>query len=428
MPKIARMSSRAMSVGALLLLALPARAQAAPDLELRVNAALERARDALRHHLRREDDSRLALVCLAAAHDGLDMEDRTFRAAVSRLVRAKIRDTYGLSLRLMVAAHVADLPNRAGLARRDLGRLLEHQSSDGGFGYHPSPATWDLSNTQYAALGLRAAAHLQQRVPAESWDKLLRRTLEHQREDGGFAYSGKMSPTVSMTVAGIAIVEICRRHLELDAELQAWSARAAASGWRWVELQEKRMFGLESAHSLYAFYGIERAAVLSRVDTIGDVDWFACGAEAILPLQRRDGGFVALQHRSANERRSRGGSAIDTAFAVLFLRRSFRADLGAPTDGPVTPGPSRGCRELAADADEAGVRAAVAYELARGRTAIPDLLAAMRRGHEPARRAAALALMRLSGEDFGYHPARTAEQNAEALRRAERWWLANRAR
>src|SRR4029450_10455324 len=93
----------------------------------------------------------------------------------------------------------------------------------------PSP---DLSNTQYAVLGLRAADHAGVEVPAEAWSRALAATLALQesaveieipRRDGrtgteegetaGFRYRGDREITASMTSAGCAIVSVCRTAL-----------------------------------------------------------------------------------------------------------------------------------------------------------------------------------------------------------------------
>ena len=47
----------------------------------------------------------------------------------------------------------------------------------------------------------------------------------------------------------------------------------------------------------------------------------------------------------------------------------------------------------------------------------------MRSGIVAQRRVAALALLRLSEQDFGYEPYRRPEESANAIKAAERWWL-----
>ena len=62
----------------------------------------------------------------------------------------------------------------------------------------------------------------------------------------------------------------------------------------------------------------------------------------------------------------------------------------------------------------------------RGKAAMPEVLAALRSEVGPQRRAAAAALATIAGESFGYDPAKDAEQNRDAVRAAELWYLRNR--
>ncbi|MEO6595117.1 MAG: hypothetical protein ABIP94_10235 [Planctomycetota bacterium] len=54
----------------------------------------------------------LALLLLAATHDGVDAADPTFAAAAKRLAKANANDTYDLALRLMVLEVVPTVPGR----------------------------------------------------------------------------------------------------------------------------------------------------------------------------------------------------------------------------------------------------------------------------------------------------------------------------
>ena len=62
----------------------------------------------------------------------------------------------------------------------------------------------------------------------------------------------------------------------------------------------------------------------------------------------------------------------------------------------------------------------------RGKAALPDVLQALRSEIEPQRRAAAKALSAIAGEAFGYDAARDAEQNRDAIKKAELWHLRHR--
>jgi hypothetical protein len=74
-----------------------------------------------------------------------------------------------------------------------------------------------------------------------------------------------------------------------------------------------------ATHDLYFFWSLERVGVIYGLDKIGKTDWYAFGADWLLPEQRADGSW-----------RGRYGPDVDTAFALLFLARSNLArDLSA---------------------------------------------------------------------------------------------------
>jgi hypothetical protein len=56
---------------------------------------------------------------------------------------------------------------------------------------------------------------------------------------------------------------------------------------------------------------MERAGILARCRFMGDRDWYLEGAEWLLKQQRSDGSW-----------RQEEDPQLDTAFAVLFLKRS----------------------------------------------------------------------------------------------------------
>jgi hypothetical protein len=394
----------------------------AGGFEARVAAALERARPALIRDLERVDGDALALVCLAARHHGMGIDDEAFGQALAKLARRPMVSTYGLSLRLMLLADCPDVPQHGELLPRDATALLDRRGGGGGFSYGSADGWWDLSNTQYAALGLRAAASLGFAVPRGVWRALLAEVMRGQKSDGGFSYrpdQGRSSAYSSMTVAGIAVLEICRQQIELDNALAADVGRAIDAGWKWMGEHKADIGDRSVRSSLYFHYGLERAAILSQRDDVDGVDWYRVGAEMLIGMQKRSGGFLGRsESRSKYSADGSRGNPIDTAFAVLFLKRKFARVLG-----PTTQTASWLSLALPAQATDTEIDLAADAEVRRGLHAVPDLLRAMRSEHRSRRTAAAKALLRLSGRSFDYHPARTVEQNGDGLRQAERWWL-----
>ena len=218
-------------------------------LEERINASLERARPALLEYLRKARSGELALVCLAAVHDGMDRDEQDFRRALSRLAKARLSGTYETSIRLMVLANFQDMEDREEIAAADAKALIDRQTGSGGFSYGFSDDSWDLSNTQYAALGLRAAASMYQTVPETVWRNLLHCVAEAQKENGGFCYvvqSPAAMATASMTVAGIAVLEICLQQLELEDREEARMREAIDRAWQWMA-ENKETIGREES-------------------------------------------------------------------------------------------------------------------------------------------------------------------------------------
>lgn len=391
------------------------------SLRVQVDRALDKARPVLEAQAKQAQQGQLALVCLAMAHHGFTLDDKVFAESIARLARSKLDQTYELSLRLMVMAQVREYPARLQAAKADSTELLLHQA-DGGFTYHRAgdAKKWDLSNTQYAALGLRAAVSLGVKIPSRRWVALARGTLGMRQYRSGFGYRpGGKDPTPSMTVAGIAVLQICYQHLNHISKTRQRIPGALRQAWEYVDKNRRTIgAGPDSMRNFYYHYGIERAAILSDKEKIGEVDWYAAGARMLLKHQI-PGGSWGLQ--VSGRPRSKGpvkGDVINTSFAVLFLRRRFQKTLTGPTtpDGALT-------RDLPAQSGDAAVAATVAREVARGYHAVPDLILAMRSPILVRRKVVAKALPRITGRFLSYSPYRSLKESEAVIREAEAWWL-----
>lgn len=412
-----------LAAGALLLAAVPVRAQDTLDADVR--HALDSARPALLAHLREvTGDARpgeLALVLLAAIHDGVAEDDEAFAKAVERLHQANPEQTYDLALRLLVLEALPSFPDREKLAAADTRELLKHRDRKGGFGYENGGGGQDLSNTQYGALGLRAGKSLGADVDRSVWSKLAKTVGDQQETYGGFGYSGRvvgLEAYASMTAAGIAVLAICRQHLggaqkELDQRI--------ARGWQWFDRNAATVGSPSERWSFYFHYGLERAAILTDVVSVDGEDWYRKGARMLVQQQLPGGGWRSLADGYQGSSLGAGrGDGVPTAFAILFLRRKFQKDVV-----PITPHVVRlvnlGPRSPQKDVE------ACAQQLAQlGIAAVPDVLQALRSEIEPQRQAAAKALLAIAGESFDYDPARDAAGNRDAVRRAELWYLRHR--
>jgi hypothetical protein len=382
---------------------------------------LEHLRAAAQGHTRIGE---LALLLLAAIHDGVDRDDPVIVAAAKRLANADAAQTYDLALRLMVLEALPTIPDRLDLAHRDAKELLRHRDR-GGFTYQTNGNRWDLSNTQYAALGLRAAKSLGVPIAVSVWADMAREIGGQQDNYGGWAYQARnrgFDPGgyASMTAAGIAVLAICRQAIEGDHGRDAELDKKISRGWGWFARNLNTIGSTTERWSFYFHYGLERAAILTDITTIGEVDWYAKGALMFVDAQLPGGGWVSKADGNAPAHRGGSGNSVATAFAVLFLRRKFQKVLGPVTPRPVmlaAVGPTSGQKDI---------ESCTAELVRRGVGAMPDVLKALRCEVEPRRRAACTALLAIAGEVFGYDPALDEEQNRDALRKAELWYLRNR--
>ncbi len=242
-----------------------------------------------------------------------------FPAALARLPERDPTDTYAMSCALLGLVALGGRERAGGEAsaariERIAMRLLAAQNRTGCFGY---PAGEDLSNTQYAALGLHAAARGGVVLPTELWRNLAYGVLAYQNEDGGFGYTSSSSSTGSMTAAGVGTLAICIAGAgsrgELGAELEERARLAIQTGTAWLarEFAVDENPGAGAGWHYYWLYGLERCGALTAQAKIGEHDWYLEGARQIVGDQREDGSWE--------------GDAITTCFALLFLRRATHA-------------------------------------------------------------------------------------------------------
>ncbi len=342
---LARFVTAASFVGAFIAAQDPASEPAADavPLVLRVNDAVDRgaqflfAQQAEDGSWRKDDrvhpTGRTALTLLALVHAGFPQSEPHVKSGLDWLLaqlRARrettaggagaagpYRSTYETGITLML---LHDLGNDARFAPEmapladwlcavfDEGQLL--------WGYPDS--TRDLSNTQYAILGLRAAerSNVRPKDVKETLAKALRGVLRLQQKDGGFAYQPGKFATASMTVAGLAVARYIEEALKTVGSAQkdlhaAESATPRAQAWLDEHFSVKTNpagRALENTANVpYYLYGLERYAAFYGLKEIAGHDWYAEGAAHLLDLQQDDGSFGNLE---------------ETCFAILFLRKA----------------------------------------------------------------------------------------------------------
>jgi hypothetical protein len=206
-------------------------------------------------------------------------------------------------------------------------------------------ARYDLSNTQYAMLGLWAASRCGFTIPSEVWLEILDWALSYQERTGpsvkllgnevdgdyrvvwsedartrGFRYRpAPESPrqTGAMTTAGLTVLAICQdelwssRRFTPDARMRTRKGIRDALAWLQENFTVTENPGEQrGAWHHYYLYGLERAGILSRSRFVGRYDWYLEGANHLLAHQDGAGSWTSSDQLT------------DTCFAVLFLRRS----------------------------------------------------------------------------------------------------------
>lgn len=301
-----------------LLLSLPALGQE-PSYVLRerINQAIDRGVDWLLEHEERGalrfqpgDDGHLTLALYTLLKSGVRHDHPLVLDAFERLRR--LGGTYQAAC-LLLALTTGRPEGWREWMQDVVDEMVRWQGRAGAWGY---PTGEDLSNTQYAALGLYAAARAGARVPMETWEELADAVHDYRVRDGGYPYRRGGHSYGSMTAAGVGTLAICRDRLsyggDLSRELAAVLDEDVRTGLEWLA----RHFSvtenpLGANWHYYYLYGLERVGALCAVDRIGAHAWYVEGAEFLVEEQGADGSW--------NEENRALSS---TCFALLFLHRA----------------------------------------------------------------------------------------------------------
>ncbi len=190
----------------------------------------------------------------------------------------------------------------------------------------------DNSNSQYAALGLRACFDANIKLPAEALHLARKWWVESQYPDEGdgakagknsvnsggdttkiqgWSYKkpgdeGQKAPTHTMTAGGVGATVIIEYMLGRDFKKDA----VTRAGVNW--LGKNYTIG----GGLYYMYGLERAGMLYDTPKFGDHDWYMEGAKILVNSQNADGSW------GKNDKPEK--DTWDTCFAILFLKKATR--------------------------------------------------------------------------------------------------------
>jgi hypothetical protein len=285
---------------------------------------------------------------------GLPADHPALLSAMAWLGKERPTRTYDVGCTLMALAEFGSPESKPLIASltaslvRSMGGGPNFAPGEWGYpGTHGNPAAIhaDLSNSQYALLGLRAAAKAGEKIPASVWTTVIEWLSDRQESYGGFGYTKGARATASMTAAGSGCLLIAAHELERVTKAEdpgVVRARAAAKrGAGWIKDHWSVQQNVEGAFVpgktydrwlYYWLYGLERVGSLSGERLIGDHDWYQEGAAEIVRHQNGDGHWNIGGYSDHDS---------DTCFALLFLRRG---------SGTTQPAPRAGAHAGAADA------------------------------------------------------------------------------
>jgi uncharacterized protein DUF4159 len=260
-----------------------------------------------------------ALCALSLLRAGAPRDDPAIRRALGLLLRTPDSRTYAVGLKCQVLA-AADARKHAAALRRSATWLVRTQLENGMWGYGPS-GRGDNSNTQFALLGLHAAAGAGVRVPKETWTRAAAPYAKCQVPDGGWDYNSGTRSYGSMTAAGVAGLFICGHRLNVGGAKifvrggypgcgRYQQSQALAGGLEWLKVHFSVLQnpGRGGSWLHYYLYALERVGMIAGIRAFGAHDWYRQGAEMLV----------------ATERNGRWGSHDTTAFALLFLTKGNR--------------------------------------------------------------------------------------------------------
>jgi hypothetical protein len=183
-------------------------------------------------------------------------------------------------------------------------------------------AVGDNSNSQYAAMGLRACVLAGCEIEKEVSEKAVAWWEKCQLEDGSWNYCfqgviKKDEPGYgSMTAGGVASLVIFKRVLSQDYK----GHKAVKAGMDWLGrnftvTDNPKEPGSPKRWLFYYLYALERVGDLYGTEKIGSHAWYETGAEELLRTQSGGGMWTGPV---------RDFHIADTCFAILFLRRATK--------------------------------------------------------------------------------------------------------
>ena len=262
-----------------------------------------------------------ALAVYALLSSGVDPHHPAILRAIDYLSCEPSDKTYSAACELMALAAMNDDRYLEQIEER-AEDLISWQMPNGQWAY-PAGA-WDLSCTQFAALGLRAAALAGVEIPPKVWYDAIQGALLCQqkvkRTTGispvGFSYRPAGVYSGSMATAGITVLAIAREQLGENIKngpsVKVERALPQAMEWMAQNFVVHENPNRTYSHVYYWLYGVERVGALMDIDTIGGFDWYERGAANLIARQGNKGQWADPWDKVD----------VPTSFALLFLKKA----------------------------------------------------------------------------------------------------------
>jgi hypothetical protein len=307
-----------------------------------------------------------ALILYTLVHSGLPLQDETVQRLLGRVVAAPFHRTYQIALTSAALAAIDPVKYQGKLAQCAQ-YLVDWQCDNGqwtyGDKYEPEakapppgdganqtiatikikrlkklgPLVGDNSNSQYAALGLKACSTAGCEIDAPTLTRAIEWWEKAQQKDGAWSYHGdgildpKTGTYGSMTAGGVSSLIMLKRMKNSDPKVAPSITRGMA--WLAANFSVEQIPGVPPGMEHwrhYYLYAMERAGDLYPTDKFGKHAWYAIGATHLVKTQRSDGTWIGTDSRMV---------IADTCFALLFLERVARR---APVaTGGKNPAPSK---------------------------------------------------------------------------------------
>ncbi len=283
------------------------------------------------HESERFPGGQTALAVYALLKSGVSPRDQAVQRGVAYLRARPPLHTYTAGCTLLALWALHDEANSEWIA--DLADELISWQQTGLWAYPEGEP--DLSNTQYAVLGLLAAARSGVKIPPKIWRDAITQLLHYQGKTGGFGYhiGDGNNATGSMSAAGLGALAIAKGQLT-DGNTKVIQGQSLIDqslelGGNWLATHftvtgsppNDPRGGLDGHWGPYYLYGVERACTLLGLERLAGSDWYWEGATWFLDMQGAKGDFSTPW----------GEGEPNTCFALLFLGRATVAFTGKST-------------------------------------------------------------------------------------------------